>query len=62
MNSNHLNIGQYGCLVFKWLIHMTLWTIQILDILDHKQAFFQSGFKTIIQILDHFTTGHISTI
>ena len=36
----HLNTGQYGCLAFKWLSHVTCRTIQILDILDHEQAFF----------------------
>ena len=35
----HLNTKQYGCLVFKWLSHVTWQTIQIPDILDHKQAF-----------------------
>ena len=37
--SNHLNSGHNGCVVFKWSSHVTWRTIQIPDILDHKQAF-----------------------
>ena len=42
--SNHLNTGQFGCLVFKWLSHVTWRTIQIPDNLDH-QTFFSPVFR-----------------
>ena len=35
----HLNSGDYGRPVYKWLSHVTWQTMQILNILDHKQAF-----------------------
>ena len=43
--SYHLNTGQYGCPVFKWLSHMTWQSIRKLNILDHKQAFFSPDFR-----------------
>ena len=60
--SNHLNTREYGCPVFKWLSHMTCQTIQIPNIFDLNQAFFQSDFQTTIQTQDHLTTGHKTTI
>ena len=44
LNTKHLNTGQYGCLVFKWLSHFTWQTIGIPDILDHKRAFLSPVF------------------
>ena len=35
----HLNTGQYGCLVFKWLSLVTRRTIHM-HIFDRKQAFY----------------------
>ena len=35
----HLKTRQHACQVFKWLSHVTWWTISMSDILDHKQAF-----------------------
>ena len=61
LNTNHLNTGQYGCLVFQWLNHMTWQTIQIPEMLDHKQAFFSLVFRPPFRP-DHLTTGHKSTI
>ena len=43
--SNHLNTGQYGCPLFKWLSHVTWRTIQIPDILNLKKSFFSSVFR-----------------
>ena len=39
LNTEHLNSGQYGCPVFKWLSHVTWQTFRIPDIFDHKQGF-----------------------
>ena len=41
---------------------MTCQTIQIPNIFDLNQAFFQSDFQTTIQTQDHLTTGHKTTI
>ena len=43
--SKHLNTGHFGCLVFKLFSHMTWPTIQIPNILNHKQAFFSPVFR-----------------
>ena len=57
----HLKTGQYGCPVFKWLSHVTWWTIWILNILGRKSAF-------SVQFSDHHLNtrpcdnGHKSTI
>ena len=57
----HLNTGPYGSPVFKWLNHMTWQTIQILDILDHKQAFsvwFSNFYLLCIQMV-HYSDASI---
>ena len=59
--TKHLNTGQYGCAVFKWLNHVTWQFIWILNILDRKSAF-SVQFQTTIWVPDHLTTGHKSTI
>ena len=45
LNTKHLNTGQNGCPVIKWLSLVTWRTIWILDIWDHKQAFFCPAFR-----------------
>ena len=55
----YLNTGQYGCTVFKWSSHVTWRTIQILDILDQKQAFFSPVFRPPFEYrtqIFHFNT------
>ena len=42
---------QYGCPVFKWQSHVTWRTIQIPNILDHKQAFSVLGILNVTGVL-----------